>query len=121
MSSGSVPRTKAAARILRYARRRAGLTQRELAATSGMPQETIARIESARTIPRYDTLVHLLDACGLELELVPRLGVGEDRTLIQWTLSMDPATRLAHGKQAAEGMAYLRKAWNNARDAARGQ
>ncbi|HMF09215.1 MAG TPA: helix-turn-helix transcriptional regulator, partial [Thermoanaerobaculia bacterium] len=46
----------ASSHLLRYARRSAGLSQRDLAARAGMPQPAVARIESGRTIPRFDTL-----------------------------------------------------------------
>jgi transcriptional regulator with XRE-family HTH domain len=121
MSSRAVEPTLAAARILRYARRRAGLSQRTLAAQSGVPQETIARIESGATVPRFDTIAHLLDACGLELEVVPRLGVGEDRTLIRRALAMEPDARLEEGLRAARGMEQLKDAWDRSRQADRGQ
>ncbi|MFI5255345.1 MAG: helix-turn-helix transcriptional regulator, partial [Candidatus Limnocylindrales bacterium] len=42
--------------MVRHARRRAGLTQRQLSALVGIPQETIARIERGRTDPRVGTL-----------------------------------------------------------------
>ncbi len=50
--------------LLRAARKRAGLTQRELARRTGMPQTTIARIETGQTDPRVDTLNRLLAGCG---------------------------------------------------------
>jgi transcriptional regulator with XRE-family HTH domain len=81
-----------------------------LAAKSGVPQETIARIESARTIPRYDTLVQLLDACGFELEVVPRLGGGVDRSLIHSALERDAIERLAEGRRLARDMEILQAA-----------
>jgi transcriptional regulator with XRE-family HTH domain len=118
MSSSTTKPTRAAARILRYARRHAGLTQRELAARSGVPQETIARIETARTSPRFDTLALLLDATGSELEVVPRLGDGVDRTLIRHALELEPMARLEQGRRAAAGMVWLRDAYQ--RSAARG-
>lgn len=101
-------RTGAAARILRYARRRAGLTQRALAAASGTPQETIARIESGASIPRFDTLDHLIEACGFELDVMPRLGVGVDRSLIAAALRRTPEERLIAGRRAAQGMEWLK-------------
>jgi len=110
--SSSAPPTRAAARILRSARRRAGLTQRALASASGIPQETIARIESASTQPRFDTLDRLLEACGFELEIAPRLGDGVDRTLIRWMLGLTPTERLEHGQRAARDMETLRAAWS---------
>lgn len=103
-------RTGAASRILRHARRRAGLTQRALAAVSGVPQETIARIESGATQPRFDTLDRLLAASGFGLEVMPRPGVGVDRSLIQEALQRTPAQRLAAGQQAAQGMEWLKTA-----------
>lgn len=103
-------RTRAAARILRDARKRAGLTQRGLAQRAGVPQETIARIETSATQPRFDTLARLLDACGFELEVLPRLGVGVDMTLIDRMLAQGPGERLATGAEAARGMEWLRSA-----------
>ena len=84
----------AAARMVRYARRRSGLTQRGLAAKSGIPQETIARIERNRADPRVKTLDRLLEACDLGLEVMPRLGLGIDRTQIRALLNLTPSRRL---------------------------
>lgn len=84
-----------AGRMLREARARAGLTQRELAAKSGIPQETIARIERGRAEPRVKTLDRLLDGCGYGLEVMPRLGKGVDRTQIRELLMLSPSERLA--------------------------
>src|SRR5579864_5674600 len=61
---------------LRRARRRAGLTQRGLAARTGVAQPTIARIERGLDDPRVRTLSRLLQACGETLEVSPTLGVG---------------------------------------------
>ena len=53
-----------ASSLLRAARRRAGLTQRELATRTSIPQTTIARIELGRNDPRASTLNALLLGCG---------------------------------------------------------
>ena len=84
-----------AGRMVREARRRAGLTQRQLAAKSGIPQETIARIERGRADPRVNTLDRLLEACEFGLEVMPRLGIGIDRTQIQERLATPMDRRLA--------------------------
>jgi transcriptional regulator with XRE-family HTH domain len=84
-----------AGRMVRHARRRAGLTQRGLAARSSIPQETIARIERGRTDPRLGTVQRLLEACGFGLESWPSLGVGVDRSQIRALLDLEPAARLA--------------------------
>ena len=83
-----------AGRMVRDARRRAGLTQRQLAAKAGIPQETIARIERGRVDPRVMTLDRLLEACGVGLESMPRLGIGIDRSQIQERLSVSMERRL---------------------------
>jgi transcriptional regulator with XRE-family HTH domain len=84
-----------AGRMVREARRRAHLTQRELARKSGIPQETIARIERGRSDPRVNTLDRLLAACEFGLEVMPRLGIGIDRTQIAELLEMSTSERLA--------------------------
>ncbi|MEO6206945.1 MAG: helix-turn-helix transcriptional regulator [Candidatus Limnocylindrales bacterium] len=82
-------------RMLRYARSRAKLTQRALAARTGIPQETIARIERGRVDPRVGTLDRLLEGCGYGLEVEPRLGIGVDRTQIDERLDAPMDRRLA--------------------------
>jgi transcriptional regulator with XRE-family HTH domain len=81
-------------RILRAARRAAGLTQRELARRAGVPQPAISRIERGIVSPTLTTLGRLLRQCGVELETVPRVGE-VDRTLIRERL------RLTAGQRAA--------------------
>lgn len=83
-----------ASRMLRHARWRSGLTQRELVARTGIPQETIARIEAGRVDPRVSTLDRLLEGCGFGLEHLPRLGVGIDRTQIRELLAVPADRRL---------------------------
>ncbi|MGW3888811.1 helix-turn-helix domain-containing protein [Micromonospora chokoriensis] len=55
-------------RALRALRRRADLSQRELAERSGVPQPTLARIESGRAVdPRFRTVERLVTAAGGEV------------------------------------------------------
>lgn len=83
-----------AGRMVRDARHRAKLTQRELAAKAGIPQATIARVERGRVDPRVGTLDRLLEACGYGLESMPRLGIGIDRTQITERLQTPMGRRL---------------------------
>lgn len=83
-----------AGRMVCEARRRANLTQRQLSAEAGIPQETIARIERGRVDPRVTTLDRLLEASGYGLESMPRLGIGIDRTQIHDLLKLTPSERL---------------------------
>jgi predicted transcriptional regulator len=96
-----------ASRLLRTARRRAGLSQRELADLAGVPQPAIARIESGRVQPRVDTLGRLLRACGWDLEVAPRAGVGVDRTVMRQLLRLTPQQRLERAVADAEALEAL--------------
>jgi transcriptional regulator with XRE-family HTH domain len=60
-------------RLVREARSRAGLSQRELASRAGTSQSVVARIESGQTRPGSAILNRLLEAAGFDLrtELVP--------------------------------------------------
>ena len=80
--------------VLAAARRRAGLSQRRLAVAAGVPQSTVGRIEAELIDPRASTLRALLRACGEDLESVPRLGIGIDRSQIQERLALTPRERL---------------------------
>jgi transcriptional regulator with XRE-family HTH domain len=99
-----------AADILRAARAHAGLTQRALSARAGVPQPTVAAIESGRQDPRYRTLARLIRACGQELDLLPGAGEGVDRTQFRATLRLSPAGRLKRAAQGAHALRRLRSA-----------
>ncbi len=66
-----------AAALLSAARARSELTQRALARRAGTTQAVVARIESGRTSPGWDTLQRLLRASGFDLraEIIPRPSV----------------------------------------------
>jgi transcriptional regulator with XRE-family HTH domain len=76
------------------ARRRAGLSQRQLASRSGLSQSEIARIESGVVAPSFQRVVQLVRTCGFDLSvrLVP---LDEDAfTLAEQNLSRSPDERL---------------------------
>jgi transcriptional regulator with XRE-family HTH domain len=54
--------------LIREARRRAGLTQAELADRADTAQPAIARWESGRTAVSLDDVVRLVRLCGLDVE-----------------------------------------------------
>jgi transcriptional regulator with XRE-family HTH domain len=60
--------------LIREARRRAGLTQAELAVLAGTSQSGIARWEAGRTAVSLDDVIRLVRLCGFDLEvmLLPR-------------------------------------------------
>jgi hypothetical protein len=77
-----------------------------------MPQAAVARIETARVVPRVDTLARLLDFCGCRLQLEPKRGVGVDGSLIRGLLDLSDAERAqvaaASGRNLAASLAAAR-------------
>ena len=55
--------------LVREARKRARLTQRELAERAGTTQSAIARLESGRTRPAFDEVLRLVRLCGIDLDV----------------------------------------------------
>ena len=94
---------------LAHARKRAGLTQRELAARAGVPQSTVARIELGMMDPRVGTLDRLLRECGVAVEVGPRYGEGVDRSLIAERLKLTPAQRFRSFVVSANNVMALQR------------
>jgi hypothetical protein len=65
------------ARLIRTARRRAGLSLRELAHRAGTSHSTIAAYEQGRKVPNVDTLDRLLRACGFRVDVALTLRPAE--------------------------------------------
>jgi transcriptional regulator with XRE-family HTH domain len=83
-----------AGQFLREARRRADMTQRELAARAGVSQPLVARIEGGTVDPPFERLLELVRACSFDLEIhiVP---LDEDAwTLVERGASASPDERL---------------------------
>jgi transcriptional regulator with XRE-family HTH domain len=99
--------------LLRSARARAGLSQRELARRAGTAQSVVARIELGVTKPATDTLERLLDAAGfgLSVSLVPRRKATthmlDDVARI---LAMTPEDRLREVANAGRFLSAARRA-----------
>lgn len=84
------------------------MSQRQLAATAGVPQATVGRIEAGIVSPRVDTVAQLLRATGHELAVEPRLGIGVDRSLIRHRLRLTPAERIQRATEEARQMPDIR-------------
>ena len=101
--------------LVREARKRAGLTQSALAERAGVPQSTIARIESGARAPSTDMVERLVHAAGFEI----RVGLGEPdagtASLFERTLSRTPDERLADATRAARFVLQGRKAMERRR------
>ena len=83
------------------------MTQRDLAAVTGIPQPMIARVERGQTQPRYDTLCRLLAGAGSDLEVAPLLGVGVDRSLIRVMLDRTPEERVLATGEAGRNLDHF--------------
>jgi transcriptional regulator with XRE-family HTH domain len=84
------------------------MTQRALAERAGVPQPTIAAIESGAQDPRFRTLERLVRACGHDLDIWRHGGEGEDRTLFRANLRLTPAERLRLVDAGASTLRALR-------------
>lgn len=102
--------------LIREARRRAGLTQAELARRAGVPQSTVGRIESGARVPSTALAERLIRTAGFEL----RVGLGEPDpdtdSLFERTLRRTPRQRLADATRAAQFALRGRRAIRRARD-----
>ena len=87
--------------IVRQARLRARLTQRELARRLGTKQSVVARWESLATSPTVATVAAASGACGLTLDwTLSPLDADRERTLHE-QLRRSPADRVASAVNAA--------------------
>ena len=96
--------------LIREARRRAGLTQTQLATLAGTTQSAIARWESGRTAVSLDDVRRLVRLCRFELELmlVPR----DDSDMAQATrlAGLSGQERINRHARVARQLAALRQA-----------
>lgn len=69
-----------------------GMTQKELAAATGLTQAAIGRLESKRAVPQLDTLLKVADALECELLLVPADKAEDVEDLLAY-----PQETAAHG------------------------
>ncbi|CAN5182129.1 hypothetical protein BH20ACT8_BH20ACT8_09160 [soil metagenome] len=86
--------------LLREARHKAGLSQRELARRAGTSQSAIARYERGRVTPDIDTLFRLARACGQDLRLTLEPYDPHDEALLRQRLAASPAERARLNRQA---------------------
>jgi transcriptional regulator with XRE-family HTH domain len=80
--------------FIREARKRSGLSQRELAELLGTTQAVIARWETGARSPSFERVVQAVRACGFDLavRIVPR--DDQHALLIEEALTLDPHERL---------------------------
>lgn len=84
-----------ASALVRDARRRHAMTQRQLAQASGVPQSVVARIESGRQQPSLRVLAGVLAGLGERAVLGTEVLADEHELgLLEVTLALSPAERV---------------------------
>ncbi len=81
--------------MIAEARRRAGLTQAELAAVLGTSQPAVARWETGRHSPSLDAVLRAVRACGFDLHVSMSARDDDHARLLDEYLRMSPAERLS--------------------------
>jgi transcriptional regulator with XRE-family HTH domain len=91
--------------LLLTGRRRAGLSQEQLADRLGRPQSTIARWETGQQHPPLESVIDALHACDLELTIGIARYDDSYQSLIAQQLLLEPVERVRHlaPPWAAEG------------------
>jgi transcriptional regulator with XRE-family HTH domain len=105
--------------LTREARRRAGLSQIELARRLGVSQPVVARWEADTGSITLENLARVLAACrfALEMRLVPiDDGAAHDWSLVEANLTRTPDERLAQAEAAANLVLAGRAAVRRTRD-----
>jgi transcriptional regulator with XRE-family HTH domain len=90
--------------LVREARKRAGLSQRELAERAGTTQSAIARLETGRSTPSFDTVLRLVRLCGLDLDVMLVERDDSDWAQASGLLALTTDERVALGIRTANTM-----------------
>ena len=98
--------------LVREARKRAGLTQAELAKRAGTTQSAIARVESGAVSPSLERLTELVQAAGFDIDV--RLVPYDDHDL-----SMALRNRTLTPEQRLDGMLAFKRFADAGREAMR--
>ena len=86
--------------LVREARRRAGLTQAELAERLGTTQSAIARLEGGGSEPSFERVVEAVRVCGFEF--VPQLNEADESvwSVASTNLGLTPEARVRKHRSA---------------------
>ncbi|MFN2383783.1 MAG: helix-turn-helix transcriptional regulator [Gemmatimonadota bacterium] len=82
------------ASLIREGRRRAGMTQAELAKRVATTQSAVARWEAGHARPPLETLQRIVRACGLELRLGLEPIDENEIGVLERNLALNPTERL---------------------------
>lgn len=102
--------------LVREARKRAGLTQQELAERAGTTQSAIARLETGKTSPSFEHVVALIRLCDLDLEVALVEMDSEDMWQAQPLRHLTPAARVERHDRVARQLVEFRRAGKGSKD-----
>jgi transcriptional regulator with XRE-family HTH domain len=100
--------TEHIATAIKDARARKGFSQRDLSANSGVPQAQISKFENGSVDLRISSLVALVRALDLELELIPRKVIPAVRSIVRST-AQPPSVDVASLTRAQTVFSDLQK------------
>lgn len=96
--------------LVRDARERHGVTQKQLAARARTTQAAISRIERNLVSPSVSTLARLLDLLGERLDLDAQpIDYGFDTTLNEANLAFTPEERIRRQAERANAIRELQR------------
>jgi len=101
--------------FVREARRRAGLSQADLAHRAGTTQSAVARLEAGRSAPSLERITELVRACGFELDVHLTPVDDSDWSIAQGNLRLGVDARLRQNAAAVRFARAGRRALVDAR------
>ena len=101
--------------LVREARKRAALTQAELAKRTGTTQSVISRLERGATAPSMQSISELVRACGFELQVRMVPHDDQDWSLVQQNLRLSPTQRVRQGARTVDFIETAREALRRSR------
>lgn len=104
--------------LVREARKRARLTQAELAERAGTTQSAIARIETGESSPSFDSVLRLVRLCGMDLDIMLVDRDDSDWLQAQRLVGLSPGERIRRHMRVIEQLRALRRAGEAARSGA---
>ncbi|MDQ3986900.1 MAG: helix-turn-helix domain-containing protein [Actinomycetota bacterium] len=96
--------------LIRMARKRARLSQAELANRLGTHQPVVARWETGARSPDFDTVVAAIRACGLEIDTGLRETDPQEESVLSRWLRMTPVERLRANEDMLETERWAHRA-----------
>lgn len=104
--------------LVREARKRARLTQAELAQRASTTQSAIARIETGESSPSFDAVLRLVRLCGMDLDIMLVERDDSDWLQAQRLAGLTPQRRLDRHARVVSQLLALRQAGEAQRHAA---